>query len=416
MKREKIYIGNTVSKRVSGAIGGKIVEIEDEKYYRISNYHLMSDFFITIVSDSDHWMYISSNGSLTAGRKNRDSAIFPYYTDDKIHDYRDKTGSKTVCLVSKNNRTYLWEPFTYESEKIYTIERNLYKSIYGNKIIFEEHNLDLEVSFRYGWYSSEKFGWIKKASLGSHNETEVKIEILDGIRNILPYGIDFAFQNEYSNLLEAYRRNELLPRSNLGLFVLSSIPTDTAEPSEALKATVVWSLVDGNDAGYLISDKQLESFKTGEQIKTENLVFASRGAYYVKNEYLLAANREFSWYIIADVNKDSADVVNLDAYIQKEKQLAARVKDEIAAGTLKLIKIVAGADGLQMGNDELINARHFSNTLFNVMRGGIFPIITLSIQLTSEHLCNSAIPAWVINSLPICSTCPIKLIQVNSST
>ena len=394
MGEKDIYIGNTILKVNPSEVTGHIVEIEDEKYYRIMNYHLIPDFFITIASGSDHWMYISSNGSLSAGRKNRDNALFPYYTVDKIHDYRDKTGSKTVCLVSKNNRTYLWEPFNYDFEKFYRIERNLYKSIYGNKIIFEEQNLDLEVNFRYGWYNSEKFGWIKKSILSTTGETVVKINILDGIRHILPYGIDFAFQNEYSNLLEAYRRNELLPKSKLGLYVLSSIPTDTAEPCEALKATTVWSVVEGSDVRYLVSDKQLESFKTGGEIRTESEVFASRGAYYIINEYHLVKNHEICWYIIADVNKDSKDVVNLDAYIIDEGNHTIRLEDDIATGTLKLIKIVAGADGLQMGNDELINARHFSNTLFNVMRGGVFSdnyrIDTDDFRLFVQH-CNREI-------------------------
>ncbi len=372
MEKKNIYIGNKNLKVNSKEVKGQIVEIEGENFYMISNYHLMSDFFITIVSDSDHWMYISSNGSLSAGRKNRDNALFPYYTVDKIHDYRDKTGSKTVCMVSKNNRIYLWEPFTSDFEKFYRIERNLYKSTHCNKIIFEERNLDLEISFRYGWYNSEKYGWIKKSNLINSNEKDIKIHILDGIRNILPYGIDSAFQNEYSNLLEAYRRNELLSDSKLGLFLLSSIPTDTAEPSEALKATTVWSVVDGSDVKYLISDKQLESFKTGGEVKTESEVCASRGAYYIINEYLLSKNQEKCWYIVADVNKDSTDVINLDANLKDKQNKSLKLEEDIASGTLNLIKIVAGADGLQMGNDELINARHFSNTLFNVMRGGIF--------------------------------------------
>ncbi|MBN2864240.1 MAG: hypothetical protein JXN62_13815 [Bacteroidales bacterium] len=372
MKKKDIFISNSILQKHSSEVKGQIIEIEDEKYYRISNYHLMPDFFMTIVSDSDHWMYISSNGSLSAGRKNRDNVLFPYYTVDKIHDYRDKTGSKTVCLVSKNNRTYLWEPFTYDFEKFYRIERYLYKSIYCNKIIFEERNLDLDVSFRYGWYSSEKFGWIKKSSLGNTGETDVKINILDGIRNILPYGIDYTFQNEFSNLLEAYRRNELLSHSKLGLFVLSSIPMDTAEPSEALKATAVWSVAAGTDVKYLISDKQLESFRTGEEISTETEVLASRGAYYIKNEYRLVKDQEICWYIIADVNKDSTDVVNLDVYIKNKQNHSLKLEEDIEAGTLRLIRIVAGADGLQISHDEFINARHFSNTLYNVMRGGIF--------------------------------------------
>ncbi len=372
MDKKNIYVGNTALKITPVEVKGQIVEMEGEKYYMINNYHLMPDFFITIVSDSDHWMYISSNGSLSAGRKDRDNALFPYYTVDKIHDYRDKTGSKTACLVTKENRQYLWEPFGSNFEKFYRLERNLYKSIHCNKIIFEERNLDLEVTFRYGWYNSEKFGWIKKSCLSTFGETGVTINILDGIRNILPYGTDYAFQNEYSNLLEAYRRNELLPDSKLGLFLLSSIPTDTAKPSEALKATTVWSAVQGTDVRYLISDRQLERYQAGEEIKTESEILAARGAYYVISEYQLSKNHDICWYIMADVNKDSTDVVNLDAYIKNKEDKAADLEADIATGTLRLVKIVAAADGLQLGNDELINARHFSNTLYNVMRGGIF--------------------------------------------
>jgi len=67
----------------------------------------MPDFFISIVSDSDHWMFISSNGSLSAGRKDRNNALFPYYTVDKIHDYKDISGSKTFFLVEKDEYSFL---------------------------------------------------------------------------------------------------------------------------------------------------------------------------------------------------------------------------------------------------------------------------------------------------------------------
>ena len=372
--RGDIYLGKTALKREVAEVKGSIVDIGGEKYYKIGNYHHMPDFFMTIVSDSDHWMYISSNGSLSAGRKNRDNALFPYYTVDKIHDYRDKTGSKTVCLITRGNTTSLWEPFAADHDMIYRLERNLYKSTAGNKIIFEEKNLDLEVSFQYGWYNSERFGWIKKSVLVNTGNRKVKVDILDGIRNILPYGTDFAFQNEYSNLLEAYRKSELLPESRLALFLLSSIPVDKAEPSEALKATVVWSLPPcaESDPIYLLSDKQIENFRTGGDLVTENDVFASRGSYYINTHFRIGADERRSWYLVADVSKDSSDVVNLDSFLRTEELLSEKVEEDIAAGTANLVGIVAGADGLQAGRDELITARHFSNTLFNVMRGGVF--------------------------------------------
>ncbi len=239
MNNRTIYLGDTLIKSGENEINGKFVDIQNEKFYKISNFHRMPDFFMSIVSDSDHWMFISSNGSVSAGRKDRDNALFPYYTVDKIHDYRDLTGSKTFLLVGKNGKTFLWEPFSTESEKIYAIERNLYKSIYGNKLIFEEINLDLGVSFQYGWYNSEQFGFIKKSVVSNLSNEPVTIELLDGIKNILPNGVDSDFQNAYSNLLDAYKKCELIAETKLGLYMLSSIPVDRAEPSESLKATTV---------------------------------------------------------------------------------------------------------------------------------------------------------------------------------
>ncbi|HMU05108.1 MAG TPA: hypothetical protein PJ990_15855, partial [Saprospiraceae bacterium] len=59
----------------------ELVELNGDHYYKISNHDLMRPFFMSIVSDSNHWMFISSNGGLTAGRKNAEFALFPYYTD-----------------------------------------------------------------------------------------------------------------------------------------------------------------------------------------------------------------------------------------------------------------------------------------------------------------------------------------------
>jgi len=372
MSGKDIYLGNSRLYSQKKEISGQIVEIQNEKFYKISNYDEMPDFFITIVSNSDHWMFISSNGSLSAGRKNRDNALFPYYTVDKLHDYRNLTGSKTYFLVDTVDKTFLWEPFTDESAKFYRIQRNLYKSIYGNKIVFEEINSELGISFQYGWYNSEKFGWVKKSAVSNQSSSSIHIKILDGIRNLLPYGVDYAFQTEYSNLLDAYKKNELLSNGRLGLFILSSIPVDRAEPSEALKTTTVWSYGPDNGARILISDKQVENYNKGLPVETEHDVRASRGAYYINTEFELGKNDSQEWYIIAEINQDSSDVANLDHFIKTENDIPEKIINDIDSGTSDLVKIVASADGMQMGNEELCYARHFSNTLFNIMRGGVF--------------------------------------------
>jgi len=346
--------------------------MDGEQFYRIGGYHLMPDFFMTIVSASDHWMFLSSNGALTAGRKDRDHALFPYYTDDKIHDQRGITGSRTCCLVESGGKLHLWEPFTTSSQRTYPVTRNLYKSIYGNKIIFEEINTAFNVAFRYGWYNSERFGWVRKSEIRNLGDGPVELELLDGIMNILPHGMDYVFQNEFSNLSDAYKKNELIPESRLGLFTLSSIPADKAEPSESLIANVVWSTGPGEDVHILLSDRQVQDFAKGQPVETEHDIRAARGAYYLRASLQLKPGEERRWYMVAELDQDATDVTNLDAFLRSGEDLAGLIERDIAAGTEKLTRIVASADGLQAGREELSCARHFSNTLFNVMRGGVF--------------------------------------------
>ncbi len=372
MKKNNIYIGKSELNTQKQGVNGQFVELDGQKYYRIQNYHEMPDFFMSIVSDSDHWMFISSNGALTAGRKDRNNALFPYYTDDKIHDYKGITGSRSYFLVEKSDKKHLWSPFTDESAKFYQITRNLYKSIYGNSLVFEEVNHDLNLCFRYGWHNSEQFGFVKKSVLQNLSATKIKVEVLDGIRNILPYGIDYGFQNEYSNLLDAYKKNELVKGTTLGLFMLSSIPVDRAEPSEALKTTAVWSLGPDESSAILISDKQVNLFKKGEEVLPEYDIKASRGAYYVHTSLMLDAKAENHWYTVAEIHLGTTEVANLKHDLLHTDNMESQLLADIEKGTTNLINMVSNSDGFQVTNTTLCTARHYSNTLYNIMRGGVF--------------------------------------------
>jgi hypothetical protein len=349
-----------------------LIPFENEKYLKISNHDAMRPFFMSIVSDSNHWMFISSNGGLTAGRKNAEYSLFPYYTDDKITESADITGSKSVFWVQKGSgKKHLWEPFSDRFDGMYQVSRNLYKSIYGNKILFEEVNHDLELSFRYQWNSSNAFGFVRISRLINHSDEAVEISVVDGIQNILPYGVGSFTQNQSSNLVDAYKRNELEAESGLGIFALSAIIVDKAEPSEALKANVAWS-TGLEQPTYLVSSLQLKDFRAGRPIQQEEDVKAEKGAYFIHSNITLPAQSEKEWMIVADVNKDHAAVAELSAQIREEKELAQLVKNNIDKGTTRLIELNAAADGLQLSDDPLRDARHFSNTLFNIMRGGIF--------------------------------------------
>ena len=82
-------------------IQGSYIDLDGDRYYRITGYDRMETFFMTVVSNTDQWMFLASNGGITAGRHNPELALFPYYTDDKIVDSAELTGSKTLIKTGK---------------------------------------------------------------------------------------------------------------------------------------------------------------------------------------------------------------------------------------------------------------------------------------------------------------------------
>jgi hypothetical protein len=347
------------------------VTIGGEQFFKISNMEELRPFFMSIVSNSNHWMFISSNGGLTAGRKNSEFALFPYYTDDKITESADITGSKSIFQVHKAHQTFVWEPFSERFMGAYQITRNLYKNTFGNKVVFEEINEDLALSFKYEWSFSDSYGFVKTSTLTNQSSEKQSITFLDGLQNIIPYGVGSELQNSVSNLADAYKRSEILKETGVGIFALSAIIVDKAEPSEALKANVVFS-VGLNNPKYLLSSLQLKKFRRLENIAEEEDIKGEKGAYFIFDNLEIDSNSEKSWSIIADVNKTQADIIKLSETIKNSTDLLSDIKKDVDLGTQNLIKLNASADGLQYTNDDRKDARHFSNVLFNIMRGGVF--------------------------------------------
>lgn len=348
-----------------------VENFDGEKWFKISNHDRLRPFFMSVVSDSNHWLFISSNGGLTAGRKNAEFALFPYYTDDKITDLNETTGSETIIQVKGKNRVHLWEPFSCRFADNYTISRNLYKNRFGNKILFEEINRDLDLTFRYEWNSSNLYGFVRKSEMINHSERDYSISLIDGIKNVLPYGIESHMQQTSSNLADAYKRTELIPETGLAIFALSAIIVDKAEPSEALKANIVWS-IGLEKPRHLLSSLQLNKFRNREEVREEQDIKGEKGAYFLQADIDLTANTTKGWQIVANVNQDQSQIIELNKAIKEDQFLNDHLQEDIDKGTERLLLLTGSADGLQKTSDHLKDARHYSNVLFNIMRGGIF--------------------------------------------
>lgn len=349
----------------------EVADVNREPFYKISNCHLMRPFMMNIVSDSNHWMFLMSNGGVSAGRKSSEYALFPYYTDDKLAEFADFTGSKTIFQVAGNNGIQVWEPFSHRFTSKYRLSRNLYKNKSGNKVIFEEVNHDLDLVFSYEWNTSKIYGFVKKSRIDNRSASAQSVTVLDGIQNVMPHGVSSFLQNSTSNLVDAYRRNELDESCGLGIYSLSAFIVDKAEPSESLKANVAWSL--GLKADHhLLSSIQLERFRQQQPLHPERDVKGEKGAYFVQSRIDLRPHESRNWEIIANVNLDHSSVAQLIHFIRYTPNAIELIQRDIDHGTIHLNANISAADGIQVTSDPLKDARHYSNALFNIMRGGIF--------------------------------------------
>ena len=366
---------------------GHYIDIHGERFYCIENYDHMQPFFISLASDTDLWMYISSTGGLTCGRRNPEQVLFPYYTDDKITENYEQTGPKTILRVQTAQGTKLWEPFSSRQMGTYHIIRSIAKSVTGNRLIFIEKNIDLGITFSYEWAPATHLGWVRTAHLSNETDTPITVEVLDGLQNVMPSGVERITQNTFSTLVDGYKRTEHVG-NGMVLFRMEAILVDRAEPSESLRCNTVYTLSDSRhpipDTQYLCSSAQLDTFRRGGDIQPESESKGVRGAIFAHFTITLPSKNNstqsyttlnnptpYTWHFICDVMQDAVAVRRSMAFMQ-QPDAVAQLQSALQTTTANLRQIVAQNDGVQSTADEANDARHFANTLFNTMRGGFY--------------------------------------------
>ena len=352
---------------------GHYIDIHGERFYCIENYDHMQPFFISLASDTDLWMYISSTGGLTCGRRNPEQVLFPYYTDDKITENYEQTGPKTILRVQTAQGTKLWEPFSSRQMGTYHIIRSIAKSVTGNRLLFREENIDLGITFSYEWAPATHLGWVRTAHLSNETDAPITIEVLDGLQNVMPSGVERITQNTFSTLVDGYKRTEHVG-NGMVLFRMEAILVDRAEPSESLRCNSIYTLGLDN-AQYICSSAQLDAFRMGQIIQPEAESKGVRGAIFAHFTLTLSpltsSPNSLQWHFVCDVMQDAVAVRRNMAFMQQPDALE-QLQAALQTTTNNLRQIVAQNDGVQHTADEANDARHFANTLFNTMRGGFY--------------------------------------------
>ena len=325
---------------------------------------------MSINSADNHWMYISSTGCLTAGREQAKYSLFPYVTDDLLHQNARYTGPTTHILIEQNNKKYLWQPFSDQIES-YKKENNLYKNSLGNKVVFEETNHSLGLSFLYSWQASSRYGFVKKTKLINHSEVKLNVKLIDGLRNILPAGLELRIQQEMSNLANAYKVSECNPDYNYALYYMNALLMDKPDPGESLFSNMVWSFSE-EKFELSVNQKSINTFLNDQCFTSDLLIKGKEGSFLNYIEKSLDQDDEMCWYIVADVQKSQSDILEIVSDLKEHDNLKDKLEESILDNHYQFEKNIGMADGFQCTNNSMNDLHHTANVTYNVLRGGIF--------------------------------------------
>ncbi len=338
------------------------------EWYRIDNYDLLDPFLVNVTSPDDLWLFVSSTGALTAGRRSPDHALFAYETDDRLHRSGGRTGPFTLIRVDGVRDP--WEPFAPHAP-FGRVRRSLYKTLCGDRLTFEEHNPELGLTFRYTWATAGDHGLVRTCELAAPaGASPCDVELLDGLIDLLPAGVDLATQQTSSTLVDAYRRSEFDPEAGLGLFTLEAHVSDLSDPAESLLASAVWAR--GLDAAVTaMSDRQIRGFRSGRPLESEHLATGVKGAFLVSAATRLSPEDPLRWTIVADTDRDHFATARLRNWLRTADAPEAAVAAAIDQSHEKLTALISHADALQETADRNAVVGHLANVTYNCMRGGV---------------------------------------------
>ncbi len=364
---------------------GSFVEEAGETWYRIEGYDRQPPFFMVLAGDSDLWAFVSSSGSLAAGRRDEEGAFMPYETVDKIHTRWEHTGPRTWILIEGDcgaagaaqpslGQPLLWQPFA-PNFAVIPPRRSVWKNLSSTRIRLREEHADAGLAFEMEWFTAAPLGLVRTSRLLPLGGCPTRrVKVLDGMLNLMPPGVGVKTSATMSSLADAYKWNEAAAGGRLGLYTLYAQIWDRAEPKESFQALTAWHAGVPEGARTLLSAQQVERFcRTGE-VEPEVLTRGRRGAFLVNFDAAVAGEgaEPLEWHLVIDGPASQVQAFELAQRLQRGGGTVHEIVQARTANTAGLDELLARADAFQQSGDAVAAAHHRANVLFNIMRGGVF--------------------------------------------
>jgi len=209
--------------------------LQDDGKFIIDNYDLakpFASFFPGIAGlyGIPMWVFYVNRGQGIAsfGTKNKNQAILAFQPANRAWQMVPARGFRTFIKIRDSNKDICYEPFqnTMHSRQ-YDLQRKMMISSFDFSLHERNHSLSLDIDVNYFTLSNEPLACLIRTLKIKNTSTQKKdIEILDGLPQVIPYGLSDRFLKDLGRTMEAWMQVQFVGPSRVPFYKLSVDPTD----------------------------------------------------------------------------------------------------------------------------------------------------------------------------------------------
>jgi hypothetical protein len=175
------------------------------------------------------WAFYVNRGQAVAsfGVRNKDGAFLEFFPADKAYQLTPSRGFRTFLKIAEGGQALTHEPFQRGAGP--EVKQRLY--VTPHEVGVEEIHPHLGFSIRADMFTLPEApvaGLVRRVEITNTSDQIKKIDIVDGLPQVLPYGMNQWILKFMSRTSEAFMRVEGV-RQNLPFYRLKVWPTDTPQ-------------------------------------------------------------------------------------------------------------------------------------------------------------------------------------------
>jgi hypothetical protein len=232
------------------------------------------------------WVFYVNRGQGIAsfGVRNKDGAFLEFYPADKAYQLTPSRGFRTFLKIGGGDRILTHEPFQRGAGE--GVSQRLY--VAAHEVGVEEVNPRLELRIRADMFTLPEApvaALVRRVELVNTSSRARTFEIVDGLPQVLPYGLNQWGVKFMSRTSEAFMRVEGVAQ-NLPYYRLKVWPSDTPQVEPVIAGNFFAGFLDGGRTRVLVDAEKIfglagdfsrpERFFSEARLDFENQVAANR--------------------------------------------------------------------------------------------------------------------------------------------